>query len=252
MLAPIRKSRHFKRIQKTTVYYQLRSLFPMTEMAPIEDHESAYATDVVSMDWPADIRKPLVGVVQDLGEFPRWSKYCRFLDNNHIPFQLFNISARDWIEQAKQFDIIINIPSGEFFHLQEMREKFAVLEQYLGKTCYPSLNHLLLYEDKKIESYLCEVYNLPMAKTWVSHTKAEALRLVDQLRYPVVHKVDPSAGSIGVSLVKNPQQARGVAGENPAAGTANHPTGFCYARALVAYSLFQPEELCLLPAIHPQ
>ena len=58
--------------------------------------------------------KPLVGIVKDGVHFDgyvsviaSWFYYERFLKVNDIPYRFYDIYAHDWLEQAKQFDIII-------------------------------------------------------------------------------------------------------------------------------------------------
>jgi glutathione synthase/RimK-type ligase-like ATP-grasp enzyme len=95
-----------------------------------------------------------------------------------------------------------------------MREKYYFIETFLSKATYPSPMHANLYEDKKMEAYLSQAQEVPFIKTYISHDKEDALRLIEGLKYPVVSKVVPASGSNGVELVHNLEQARKIVRES--------------------------------------
>lgn len=210
MLKKLKDIKMVKRVQRNPLYSRLRQYFPMAETQPINDRGKIDNAEVVKINWPDSLAKPRVGVVQDLEEFPRWTKYCRFLENNAFPFDLYNIHASDWLEKAADFDLIIGIVSCELYHLEEMREKYHFLETYLGKACYPSPAHAMLYEDKRLEAYICKLAGLPFAEAYISYDKADALKLLDQLTFPVISKIVPSSGSYGVEMVRSREQCRNI------------------------------------------
>jgi glutathione synthase/RimK-type ligase-like ATP-grasp enzyme len=210
MLNKIKHAKLAKRIRKTPFYSRVRQYLPMPEPKYVDDHNEIDDAEIVRIDWPTNIKKPKIGIVQDEGIYPRWTKYCRFFENNSFDYDLYNIHAHDWIERAGGYDIIVGFFSCAFWHLQEMREKYHFLETYLGKTTYPSSGHANLYEDKCLESYIAKVYSVPFVTTYVSYDKANALSLVENLTYPVVSKIVPASGSIGVELVRTREQGRRV------------------------------------------
>lgn len=185
----------------------------MDEDAYIDDRDLINDAEIICLDWPAMVKKPKIGIVQDYGPYPRWTKYRRFLDNNAIPFDFYNIHAHDWIEKANEFDIIIGVPSNELSCLQEIREKYYVLETFLDKACYPSHKHVLIYEDKKMESFISKIKGFPFARTYISYNKEDALQLVGKIKFPVISKIIPGSGSVGVEFVRNQSQARRIVGQ---------------------------------------
>ena len=211
MIESIKNIRNIKKIRNTMLYSRVRQYFPFFKAERvIDDRDRIEPAEVVTIDWPAQVIKPKFGIVQDYEDYPRWTKYCRFLEQNSFDFEIYNIHAHDWIENAGKFDIIIGIPSSEFYDLEEMRRKYYVLETFLGKACYPSTDHMCLYEDKALEAYLSKIKDIPFVNTYVSYDKADALHLVETLRYPLICKVNPTSGSIGVELVHTPMQARKI------------------------------------------
>jgi glutathione synthase/RimK-type ligase-like ATP-grasp enzyme len=132
------------------------------------------------------------------------------LENNGFEYGFYNIHAHDWIEEAAQYDVVIGVVSNEVWRLHEQREKYYFLETYLEKKTYPSPDHMNLYENKNLELYLSRVYGFPFVSTYVSHDKGDALRLIENLHYPVVSKVIPSSGSVGVELIRDAGQGRKI------------------------------------------
>jgi len=191
-------------------YSRLRQLFPMRTPRPVDDSGRMGEAAIVRIDWPAAVPKPRVGIVKDSEKVPRWTKYRRFLENNGFPHGTYDLHAHDWIERAAGFDAIVNIVSNELDRLEETRVKYHFLESRLGKRCYPSADQVLLYENKSLEAFISAAGDLPFAKTYVSHGRADALALVEQARYPLVSKVNYSAGSMGVELVPDAAKARRI------------------------------------------
>lgn len=197
-----------KRLRKTMLFARLRQRFPMREPAYVDDEGQIEDAEEVRIDWPPNVAKPRVGIVKDLETYPRWTKYRRFLKTNGFDFGFCDIHASDWIEKARPFDTVVGLVSNEISRLEEIRVKYNFLETRMGKTCYPRPGHALLYENKCLEAYLSELYGLPFAKTYISHRKEDALVSIENVRYPLVSKVNHSSGSMGVELVRSPSQAR--------------------------------------------
>jgi len=213
MLRRIGHARVVKRIRKSLRYSRLRQRVAFHALQVTDDGSSLDRAEKVVLPWPDGVPKPRVGLVQDPGTTPRWTKYRRLLESNAIPYEIYDVHSSRWLERAREFDVVVGVPSCEPFDLEEIRRKYCLLEGSLGKVCYPSAAHLALYEDKMLEAYLCEVHNLPFVPTHISHDKDDALRMVDSLAYPVVSKIVPSSGSVGVELVRTPRHARHIVEE---------------------------------------
>lgn len=182
----------------------------MQKPAFTDDRERIEHADVVHIDWPADVAKPRAGLVQDYGHYPSWTHFARFLEKNAFPFEIYSIHADNWLEKARDFDVIVGFTSSASYHLEELRSRYYILETHLHKTCYPSYKNILLYEDKKLEAYLSKIYNIPFVPTHVSHSPEDALQLTENLTYPIVSKIVPSSSSVGVQLIRNKKQAQRI------------------------------------------
>ena len=110
--------------------------------------------------------KPLVGIVKDGVHFDgyvsviaSWFYYERFLKVNDIPYRFYDIYAHDWLEQAKQFDIIIWRTESTPEEMYIAESKIYILENVLHKECFPSFHEVWQYEDKNRATFLYTVYS---------------------------------------------------------------------------------------------
>ena len=224
MIKRLKNYRFVKILQKSPAYARLRQQLPGgAECNIIDDRGKFDPGDDIKIDWPDGVRKPRVAVIQDLEPYPRWTKYIHFLENNGFPYGIYDLHAHDWLEQARAYDVFVGLIGCDMALLVEMRKKFFVLENYLGKFCYPSAAHVALYEDKSLEAYLSEVSGIPFARTHISNEKADALDMIQTLRYPVISKFETSSGSVGVEMVRSLKQAEKIVNQafSPH-GRANH------------------------------
>lgn len=162
----------------------------------------------VIMHWPADIAKPRIGLVKDCGKmlytpyYAYWPRYERFLKNNHLPYNLYDIRRSDWIEEAARFDVIIWRPESDPASQYEAENKIYLLEK-TGKRCLPSYHDLWAYEDKVRQYYLYRQLDIPAIPTFVSHDRDEAFTYAANARYPIVSKLATGSGSMGVELLRS-------------------------------------------------
>ena len=175
---------------------------------PLDDSSTMEYAPPVLMEWPAAVRKPVVGLVQDVDVFPYWTKFRRFLQANDIAFSLYDIHRSTWLEEAERFDAIVWRPLSFPYELEECRRKIYVLERHLGKVCYPSFDEALLYEDKVLQNYILRLHDLPVIDTFISNSEAETRSHMAGRLYPAVWKLSTGSGSLGVELV--PRASVGV------------------------------------------
>ena len=161
-----------------------------------------------------DTSKLLVGLVKDHAtienEIPgyvlkinSYMKYERFLKNNHIRYEYYDIYKNDWIEKAKRFNIIIWHTNSTPAEIYIAESKIYILEKVLHIHCFPSFHEIWQYEDKNRSAYLYETLLIPSIPTFVSHSKKESLLYAKNVNYPVILKTFIGASSSGVVMVKN-------------------------------------------------
>ena len=148
-----------------------------------------------------------VGLVKDglfhglISKRAYYLKYVRFLKNNNIEYEYYNILRHDWQEKAKQYDVIIwhthSDPSSQEIALN----KIYVLEKLMGKKCLPSFDEIWSYENKINAHYLFNHYSLPEIPTFVSHDKYDTIKYLNQTQFPIISKLDTGSASEGVEKI---------------------------------------------------
>jgi len=184
-------------------YFSIRILGNPDIRNPREDDVELYKPCDVIVDWPREKKKPFVGLTRDTNENPHWTKYRRFLKNNGFDFEIFEYHRSDWLEAAKNFDLIIWSPNSGPAELDEIKRKIYILEKKLGKKCFPDYETLLLCDDKVFITYLLKMNELPVADTFISNDFYEIEAMKDRLTYPLVSKRFHGASSREVNLIRN-------------------------------------------------
>jgi glutathione synthase/RimK-type ligase-like ATP-grasp enzyme len=195
-----------------TIRNAVRDLIPRGPVSfPImDDRQALDVAEQILLPWPNNCAKPRVGLVQDRKNPPYWTKYERFLRNNQIPYEYYDIHQSDWHSNSKQFDIIIWASEGGAPDIEEQKRKTFALEKFCGKNCFPSFETLMWSDDKIYQYEWLKMFDFPVIETFISHSASEALAKIKLFDYPLVTKVPIGAGSLGVELVKNSREAKTI------------------------------------------
>lgn len=187
----------------------------LIKVKPQEDNFTPlHDADHVTIDWPIGIPKPEVGLVKDGPRYlppPRnvyWLKYQRYLEHNDIPYEFFDISKSNWIEEALNFDVIVWRPDSDPATQRDAKTKIYFLEIHLKKLCYPTYREIWSYEDKVRQYYLFKINNIPTVETFITNYKEEAIRFIEKAKFPLVSKIATGSGSLGVELIKDKKAAQ--------------------------------------------
>lgn len=172
--------------------------------------------DKVLLDFKLNDRI-LVGIVKDMvfhGDTnyisirAYYPKYERFLKNNNIDYQYYDILRSDWINEAKKFDVIIWHTASDPATQSIAESKIYVLENKLGIKCLPNYDEIWSYEKKINTHYLYKIFDLPEIPTFVSHDKKESYDFINSSKFPVISKITTGSASFGVEKIKGDSQAR--------------------------------------------
>lgn len=148
------------------------------------------------------------GLVRDGdGDHPYYSKFERFLKNNRIPYGFLEIHSSSWLEDAREFDIVIWRPMSFPYELDEAREKIHFLQETLKKHVYPSCSEIMFYENKVLQYYVLKSHGFPIIDTFITFDYDEARDWIRDAEYPFVSKIRTGSGSYSVSLIRNRRAA---------------------------------------------
>lgn len=158
---------------------------------------------------------PVVGIVRSgtmfddyVGKNSSWLFYERYLKNNNIRYEYYDIHASDWLDKAKELDIIMWHVNSTPSELYMAESKIYVLEKELKKMCFPSFHEVWQYEDKSRAAYLYETYGLPAIPTFSTNSYQEAMDFLEVMKFPVIAKTNTGAGSFGVRKIQSRTEAK--------------------------------------------
>jgi|SRR5271157_4275758 len=178
----------------------------------VDDRKQLGEADKILIDWPKNCPKPMIGLVRDRRLHPYWTKFERFLLNNDLMFDYYNVHKSNWAEESNRFPVILWIPdTANPIMLEEIKRKIYILEKSYGKICFPTFDTLMWYEDKITQYQLLREHHFPIIDTFISYDLSEILETLPKLKYPLVAKSSFGAGSMDVELVKDSYQAEKIA-----------------------------------------
>ena len=154
-----------------------------------------------------------IGIVKDeddlsFGLITYWPKFERFVKNNDIKYSFLNIHSENWIQEAKNYDLIVWRPFSDPASMYEQITKISFIEDHLKIKCHPSSRELWTYEDKVRVYYLLSSHNLPIIPTFISFDEKECLAKLDSFYYPLVSKANVGSSSISVKKLNTRSAAK--------------------------------------------
>lgn len=136
-----------------------------------------------------------------------WVFYERYLKNNKIDYVFYDIYRNDWLEVAKELDIIVWHTNSNPSEMYMAESKLYVLEKILEKVCFPSFHEIWQYEDKNRSQFLYESLELPYINTFISNSYEDSLAFVENTEYPIIYKNYIGSASKGVHKIENKKHA---------------------------------------------
>jgi glutathione synthase/RimK-type ligase-like ATP-grasp enzyme len=127
-----------------------------------------------------------------------------------LEYRIVDLTANNWFDKISDepFDILLAKPScitSAFKQLYD--ERIYVLNKICGYKVFPSINEILIYENKRLLSFWLRANDIPHPKTNVFYSEKEAKDFAGSSKYPVVAKVGIGASGSGVRILKSRNDA---------------------------------------------
>lgn len=134
-----------------------------------------------------------------------WLKACSEYENE-IKCRVVNLTSHDWFEQihSESFDILLAKPGGINEQLKKLYdERVTILARTMSYPIFPSLDEILIYENKRYLASWLKAKNLPHPVSQIFYDKNEALQFCEDRKFPIVAKTNIGASGSGVRILKN-------------------------------------------------
>lgn len=131
-----------------------------------------------------------------------WVRSCE--EREDITFEIIDLTADNWWEQITycKYDLLLTKPPGKnelFKRLYD--ERIQLINDHTDINIYPSLQEILIYENKRYLRDWLIINNLPHPKTHVFFNKQEAIAFLAKTNFPVVGKTNIGASGNGVVIL---------------------------------------------------
>jgi len=140
-----------------------------------------------------------------------WIDACNnFTDK--LTFHIVDLTKNDWIDNLlnlPEVDCLLAKPGGLTATFKQLYdERVNILSKELGYKIFPTLDEILIYENKRYFSYWLKAHGLPHPATNVFYNKVEAEDFLDTTSFPVVAKINIGASGSGVKILKSKTDAQ--------------------------------------------
>lgn len=135
-------------------------------------------------------------------------RWIEAIENSGAPiiYKIIDLTRNNWLDHIIDFepDFLLAKPGGLTLLFKQLYdERLMILVNDLGYKCYPTLDEILIYENKRYLSYWLKAHEVPHPKTNVFYFKQEAINFLKSTDLPVIAKTNIGASGSGVSILKN-------------------------------------------------
>lgn len=139
-----------------------------------------------------------------------WEKACSE-HSADISYRAVDLTKRSWLEDIKKedADYLLAKPGAISESCKQLYdERLQILVNEMGFKVFPSLNEVLIYENKRYLSFWLAANGIPHPETHVFYSKNEAVDFIATTRFPFVAKLNIGASGNGVTIIRTVEQAK--------------------------------------------
>ncbi len=138
-------------------------------------------------------------------DYYHWVDACKKFGGG-IQYKTIDLTKSKWFEEIIDYspDILLTKPGGLTAPFKQLYdERLMILVKEMGFKCFPTLDEILIYENKRYLSYWLKANKIPHPETNVFYFLEEAIEFLKSTNYPVVGKVNIGASGSGVKILYN-------------------------------------------------
>ena len=140
----------------------------------------------------------------------KWVDACKDYQKN-IDYKVFDLTVETWLDEINAYspNLLLLKPSGKTSLYRSLyQERLEILVTSLGYKCFPSLDEVRIYENKRYFAYWAKAHQLPHPKTWVYYHRNEALKALKTMKLPLVGKMNIGSSGKGVQILHTKDQVK--------------------------------------------
>jgi len=132
-----------------------------------------------------------------------WAPACREYGAH---YDSVDLSRDDWLRRclAGDYDCFLPRPPGDISYIKQLfDERLYTLHVVLGKSIYPTLEEIFIYENKRMLAYWLEANSVPHPRYHIFYDETDALQFAGRCALPIVAKTSIGASGYGVAIIKS-------------------------------------------------
>jgi glutathione synthase/RimK-type ligase-like ATP-grasp enzyme len=132
----------------------------------------------------------------------KWEISCQ---KANVEYSIIDLTSNEWFDEISKIDahIFVLKPPGETFKFKNLYdERLYVVTKIMGKFTFPSLNEVIIYENKRMLATFLKASEISMPDTWVFYNKGQANIFAENVKLPIVAKTGIGASGTGVKIIR--------------------------------------------------
>jgi glutathione synthase/RimK-type ligase-like ATP-grasp enzyme len=134
-----------------------------------------------------------------------WVKSCEKY-NDRIKFRVVKLTSHNWLEEIRKesIDLMLAKPGGFTNKYKQLYdERIYVLVNNAGYRVFPTLDEILIYENKRFLSFWLQTNRISHPETAVFYDYNSALVFVKESEFPIIAKLNIGASGSGVKILRD-------------------------------------------------
>lgn len=142
-------------------------------------------------------------------DFKLWETACKN-KADQIEFQVIDLTSDNWFEQfeSQDVDYLLTKPSCQTNPFKQLYdERLTVLINELNLKAFPTLEEVLIYENKRYFSFWLKANKVPHPATEVFYDQKAAIAFLSRSEFPLVAKLNIGASGHGIEVLRDKSEA---------------------------------------------
>jgi len=139
-----------------------------------------------------------------------WIEACRKYPEK-IGYKVIDITSKNWLDEVQNnvYDFFLARPPGYIDYYKRLYdERIYIISEILKLPVYPTLNEILIYENKRMLSYFLKARKIRHPETWIFYNEEETIEFSEKCNFPVVAKTSIGGGGSGVSILRTRKEIK--------------------------------------------
>lgn len=142
-------------------------------------------------------------------DFKLWELACKNRADR-LEYRIIDLTSGKWFEEIKlnNFDYLLTKPSCQTNPFKQLYdERLKILVNELKFKAFPTLDEVLIYENKRYFSFWLKANKIPHPTTEVFYDQKEAIDFLSRSKFPLVGKLNIGASGHGIAVLKNKNES---------------------------------------------